>query len=416
MSKLSFLLLVVVLAVAGGWYFASPAEQTEIPVLTSLQQATSPVVPQEASPGNSETATAPVNPQSGSAWADAIVSELQSLLAASRWQDAMATINRVYSRARADELDRFKAVILQHAEQLVTNGAESAASSLLKEYTQTFDDLIAWRRLAEISAILKDWDSAVTALLASSAQENQPQAFEESLRLLVRAGNYVRASLERQGDEAGILALYQRIYDQHPQYPRFQLELANAHLRLNDPDSARPLLEALAYDPELGAIAEETLARLDARQEAALEAAPTPELSIPADRDSGTEIVVPLVRSGNSLLVDVSVNAEPMRLLLDTGASITALSATAIQNLGLRPLGTTITLNTANGTTQSRLFRANRLQLGRLQLNNMVVAEIDLSDSKGIAGLLGTDVLNQMNDRFSYLIDDQSNALIFRQR
>ena len=105
-----------------------------------------------------------------------------------------------------------------------------------------------------------------------------------------------------------------------------------------------------------------------------------------------------------------------MRLLLDTGASITALSAEAIQDLGLRPNGTIITLNTANGRTQSRLFRTDRLRLGRLQLNDMVVAEIDLSGSRGIAGLLGTDVLNQLNEQFSYPIDDENNALIFRRR
>ncbi|MEM7357615.1 MAG: aspartyl protease family protein [Pseudomonadota bacterium] len=421
MFKFISLLILLVLVAGAGWYFAYEVDTEQAYVVT---QPSAPVQRQSVAGNdvsdifeitNDPEIAADPEIESGISWADTIAAELQALLAASRWRDAIAKITSNYSRASASELERFKAMVLQYADQLLTKGAESAASSLLKEYTQAFDELTAWKQLAELSLKTQDWDNAITSLLAYSAQENQPEAFEQSLRSLVRAGNYVRATLERQGDEAGILALYQRIYDQHPQYPRFQLELANAHLRLNDPDSARPLLENLSYDPKLGIIAQETLARMNSQRQAELDALTQAEPETPPPVPS-TDIAVPLIRSGSSLLVDVSVNSVPMRLLLDTGASITALSSEVIQDLGLRPNGTVITLNTANGRTQSRLYRTDRLRLGRLQLNDMVVAEIDLPSSRGIAGLLGTDVLNQMNEQFSYLIDDENNALIFRQR
>lgn len=114
-----------------------------------------------------------------------------------------------------------------------------------------------------MSGELGDWDIAVTALLASSAQEYEPQAYEASLRALLRAASYARATLEKRSDQVSILILYQRLYDAHPSHPRFQLELAQAHLRLNDYQRAKSYLDPLAYDIELAAIAQQLLANID---------------------------------------------------------------------------------------------------------------------------------------------------------
>ena len=97
----------------------------------------------------------------------------------------------------------------------------------------------------------------------------------------------------------------------------------------------------------------------------------------------------------------------------DTGASITSLSQSTIDRLGLEPSGRAIQLSTANGTRRSELFQTERIRLGRLSVNNLLVASIDLGNNSRIDGLLGTDLLNQIDSRYSYVIDNQRNALIF---
>ncbi|MFT4628909.1 MAG: putative aspartyl protease [Arenicella sp.] len=352
--------------------------------------------------------------QSGSIWANQTSRQIDSLLKAGQWQQAVTIINDVYSQANSQQLTHFRSIVLATAKQLSATTKQSARDLLLA-YAEAFDDVDAWRQLGSVSAELGDWDTAVTALLASSAQEYDPQAYEASLRALLRAASYARATLEQRSDQLSILAMYQRLYDSHPSYARFQLELAQAHLRLNDYQSASSYLDPLVYDIEFGAIAQQLLANINsslARQEKTL----APIEPVRQSDSRASDIRIPLVHAGNSLLVDVAINSTSMRLLLDTGASITSLTSDTIRRLGLTPTGRSISLSTANGLTQSPLHSADRLNLGPLRLSNLLVAEVDFGRTGRVQGLLGTDVLKQLSREYSYLIDDQQKALIFRKR
>jgi clan AA aspartic protease (TIGR02281 family) len=139
--------------------------------------------------------------------------------------------------------------------------------------------------------------------------------------------------------------------------------------------------------------------------------------SSPDDLDSQpTDMVVPLRRVGNSLVVPGSINGRSVSLLLDTGASITALSQDMISRLNLQATGDSVQLSTANGVTKARLYRISKMRLGRVFVRDAVVAEIDLRASGSFQGLLGTDILNNADPRYSYLIDNSKNALIFRRK
>lgn len=406
--------IIVVLAVAGAWQagiFNGERSQQPFLDLADLDRKLSEISRDEndgvLQPSRSLT-------QTDSNWFDITSKQINSLLEAEQWQQAIATINDVYSQANSQQLNHFRSTVFRTANKLSGNNKQSA-SVLLLAYAETFDDVDAWRQLGSVSAELGDWDTAVTALLASSAQEYEPQAYEASLRALLRAASYARASLEQRSDQLSILALYQRLYDVHPSYARFQLELAQAHLRLNDYQSARSYLDPLVYDTELGAIAQQLLANIDSSL-TKQKKIQNPIEPVSQTDSRASDIKIPLIRAGNSLLVDVSINSRSMRLLLDTGATITALSSDTIHRLGLKPTGRSISLSTANGLTQSQLYSADRLNLGRLRLENLMVAEVDLGRRSQVDGLLGTDVLKQLSKQFSYLIDDQQNALIFRKK
>ncbi len=56
------------------------------------------------------------------------------------------------------------------------------------------------------------------------------------------------------------------------------------------------------------------------------------------------------------------------------------------------------------------------MRLGRVFVEDAVVAEIDLRASGSFQGLLGTDILNKADPRYSYVIDNSKNALIFRRK
>ena len=280
----------------------------------------------------------------------------------------------------------------------------------MTKYTDSYDDSDALYLLAKAARMTKQWKLALDAMMKYNTQEYRPEKIESMLSEMVFVANQIRASLESQRDQIGIRNMYHRLYEQHPNYPRFQLELAQSYLRLNQAESALPLLENLKFDDEYGAIAKQNLNKIEQQLASEIEKPNNPE-SV-----SYAEVVVPLIKSGNSFFAKTKINSRTATLLLDTGASITALSKDTIRRLKLAPSGQQIRLNTANGVTNSRLYVVNNITLGSFKVNNLLVAEIEMAGSEPFQGLLGTDLLNKLDPRYNYLIDNQRNALILRRK
>jgi len=331
---------------------------------------------------------------------------ISELINQGRSRAAAIQINDHYSLFSSEDLRLLKRLFLN---KYSNEKRLKSAQSMLKHASQALNDIDIWSALADVSVNLKDWSSALDAQLHVSELAYQPGHLELVLNQLVESASHIRASMEARGNEIGIRELYQQLYDAHSSHPRFQLELAQAHLRLDNVEAAKRLLEQLQYDPELGQLAAQKLSNLDT-------ASATPTLKPKPEREPASDIVVPLTRIGNSFVVDTSINGRSTPLLLDTGASITSLSSSLIARLNLEPAGRSIRLSTANGITQAQLYRAKKLRLGRLYLDDLVVAEIDLGRNARFQGLLGTDLLNRINNEYSYLIDNRQNALIFRRR
>ena len=89
-------------------------------------------------------------------------------------------------------------------------------------------------------------------------------------------------------------------------------------INLREFELAKPKLEALSYDSELGNVAQQALERIE--QELAPQKDETINTQAPQERPAiNNDIVVQLLRSGSSFLVDTNIEQSPARLLLDTG-------------------------------------------------------------------------------------------------
>lgn len=408
-EKIFFYITVVLLLVAGAWgiWLIDLASQTpnndldQAPIL--IDQSTSTIAP-------SRVATQQVKPNTRQS--NTTLKKIKQLIATEQYRDAANHINTHYSALSSDELIQIKTAFLSQFSKHRQSKNHQYAQTLLVNATSALDDLALWKNLAAISIKLTDWPTALSAQLRSAELEIDPQQLDGILLSLVSTASQLRAKFEQLDDQLSIRELYQRLNAAHPSYARFQLELAQSHLRLDNPERALPLLEQLQYDPELGRLAKQKLAALKQDQERLNDQEEV--ATAQPQKNLGSDILVPLNRVGNSFLVNTSINGRSSPLLLDTGASITALSKDLIRRLNLEPTGRSIQLSTANGIARSNLYRAKRIRLGRLAVDNLIVAEIDLKRNSGFQGLLGTDLLNRINTNYSYLIDNQNNALIFR--
>jgi len=319
---------------------------------------------------------------------------------------AIEAVNEQYSQLSSDQLAAFKQLFIRQGQNYSDNGLHNKALRLFSELTTLFDEVDVLDMLSHTAVKLKDWQVALEALLSSSLLESQPESLIKKQAALANIAAQLKLSYQASEDFVSVQQLYQQLYEAHPGYAYFQYELGLAQLSLDDTINAKSLFSAIQYDLDIGPAAREQLALIE-RQESEQRDTVNQQ-----KQPKTTDIVVPLTRVGNSFLVSSTINGRQTRLLLDTGASITALSPEIINHLSLPATGDIIRLSTANGITEARLYLAKRIQLGRVIARDLVVAEVELGNTDRFQGLLGTDLLNQINE--NYLIDNQNNNLIFR--
>jgi len=95
--------------------------------------------------------------------------------------------------------------------------------------------------------------------------------------------------------------------------------------------------------------------------------------------------------------VDGRANGVALRFIVDTGATLVALSTDDAGRLGLNYLaGPVMRMNTANGMARAWRVRLDTLQVGGIALNNVEAAVVE---SPSMPALLGMNVLNRMEMR-----------------
>jgi len=92
---------------------------------------------------------------------------------------------------------------------------------------------------------------------------------------------------------------------------------------------------------------------------------------------------------------EAMVNGVPMRLLVDTGASVVVLSAAEAERAGIEwKKGRRAGLQTASGRTSGYVVKLDTLKVGAIELNS--IDAVVLEEGPGTVGLLGMSFLNRV--------------------
>lgn len=105
---------------------------------------------------------------------------------------------------------------------------------------------------------------------------------------------------------------------------------------------------------------------------------------------------LPRHRDGH-FYVEGSINGQPVRFMVDTGASTIAVTDALAQRAGLEG-GEVVQFRTANGTRTGRLVRAQNIAVGPLQARNLTVGT-GYTGSHAQDALLGQNFLRQFDVR-----------------
>jgi aspartyl protease family protein len=109
--------------------------------------------------------------------------------------------------------------------------------------------------------------------------------------------------------------------------------------------------------------------------------------------------------------VTAEVNGRPMRFMVDSGATFTAISTEAAQAAGIAPsgLGLRTVIETANG-----MVEADRASIADLRVGSLAMRDHDvlISDGLGDTNLLGMNFLSELE---SWRVEGSSMILVPRQ-
>jgi aspartyl protease family protein len=119
-----------------------------------------------------------------------------------------------------------------------------------------------------------------------------------------------------------------------------------------------------------------------------------PQLGMPQQEVSGSETRIRLAPDGH-FWITADVDGVPLRFLVDTGATLTAIATDTAARAGIEPQGLRppIVLKTANGTTAAQLATIDELRVG-----NVIARNLDAVIAPGIGNVnvLGMNFLSRL--------------------
>jgi aspartyl protease family protein len=138
--------------------------------------------------------------------------------------------------------------------------------------------------------------------------------------------------------------------------------------------------------------------------ERALDAPPAAKSDVTAapiqSRNAGRTVVIPRDSRGH-FQVNGRVDGKRIEFMVDTGASVIALTARDAARLGIRPTSREFTaeVKTANGTVRAARTRLNRVEIDDVTVRD--VAALVVPDEALSENLLGLSFLSKLR-RFEY--------------
>jgi aspartyl protease family protein len=131
------------------------------------------------------------------------------------------------------------------------------------------------------------------------------------------------------------------------------------------------------------------VSRLDSRFDMAV-----PQLGLPEQVIEGRETRVPMAPDGHFWL-HATVNGAPVNFLVDTGATLTAVSSETAERIGLKPreAGIPVRMQTANGMVAAQLTTIDDLRFGNVAAHGI---DAIIAPGLGPTNVIGMNLLSRL--------------------
>ncbi|MEM7078103.1 MAG: aspartyl protease family protein [Pseudomonadota bacterium] len=205
-------------------------------------------------------------------------------------------------------------------------------------------------------------------------QQPLPEIVADVWVAIERLTSALDAQFKSQQSHAARVAFWRQTTARYPPSDQFRLQLAKALIGAGDTPAAQQILRETGTADITAQARDEVEAMLNAR-------------TATLDFDNRGDRILADVRSAAGL---------QMTLLVDSGATITALSRDALRRAGARRAGRSVRLQTAGGVVEADVYTVDELWVQGRSLREVTVVELPV-ELAGLDGLLGTDLLRRLN-------------------
>jgi len=275
----------------------------------------------------------------------------------------------------------------------------------LKQYPQDMDFLLLEAKLKVATTLLSDAIAHYYDLLRKPMTRAQHDEIEQQIEQLSQ--NTIKQL--RRNYSWDILAVFvEPLLQLEPSNRLYILSLAKAYAELFQVGLMENVLASLDFDdPDAQSIrniiaaqqitlADDELDDQDASKTAANRGRP-----------------VPLKKFGDQYVVAATLSSNPVALLIDTGASVTAISKQYFDNLSNRYktnfLGR-FSISTAGGIIMARMYQFQELSINHVTVQNLPVVILPMQSINNADGLLGMNFLRE----FDFKIDQRQSLMFIK--
>jgi clan AA aspartic protease (TIGR02281 family) len=277
--------------------------------------------------------------------------------------------------------------------------------SYLKQYPQDMDFLLLEAKLKVETTLLSDAIAHYYDLLRKPMTSAQHNEIEQQIEQLSK--NTIKQL--RRNYSWDILAMFvEPLLQLEPNNRLYILSLAMAYAELFQEGLMENVLASLDFND------------LDAQRIrhiiVAQQISPVNDESDESDAgETNTNLgrPIPLKQFGDQYVVAAQLSSNPVALLIDTGASVTAISKQYFDNLSNRYkinyLGR-FSIGTAGGSIMAPMYQFQALTINHVTVENLPVVILPMQSIANADGLLGMNFLRE----FDFKIDQRQSVMFIK--
>ncbi|KXI29431.1 hypothetical protein AX660_14985 [Paraglaciecola hydrolytica] len=194
-----------------------------------------------------------------------------------------------------------------------------------------------------------------------------------------------------------------------PQNRSYILALAEAYAQQNQFNLMENILASLDFDDP----ASERIRQLNLTASSANEYGGDDSMSADSTAHKAANMSIKLLQIGDQYIVNGLLSGNNVALLIDTGASITALSRQYFNGLSNRHKVNFVgrfSVNTASGPVLAPMYQFSELKLNHAVVENISVVVLPMRNIDNVNGLLGMNFLRE----FDFKIDQRKSQLLLK--